>query len=344
MLPRDRVFKALNFEKPDVVPLEYHPSPRGFYEHGEKMKHLFLKYSGDFGDISAEAIPLPDKCNFDTNGEYHEFKEDGWGTVWEHRIYLMHGQPVKWPLEDIEDIHGYKFPPQPIPPAGSRGFTEIRNRIGLHKENYFYKEGWVGIFEKMIALRKFEDVLMDIAMNTDEINKLADMITDYHAENIRRLIEADVDAVQFGDDYGAQDNMMMSPELWRKFFKPRLAMLIQPVKHAGKKVLFHSCGYIREILDDLKEIGADSIWPQLSVYNMKELAGYCKDIKLALAIHIDRAHIMTHGSPDDVRRAVDTAFEMFRPDMGGSWFYVEIDNGFPFENIEALVTAIAKYR
>lgn len=126
--------------------------------------------------------------------------------------------------------------------------------------------------------------------------------------------------------------------------KPRLAKLMEPIKSAGKKVLFHSCGLVGDILGDLKEIGADSIWPQLPLYDMRELAARCREIGLAVAIHIDRAFTMTHGSPEDVKKAVETAFEVFRPDLGGSWFYIEVDNGFPFENIEALVKSVAKYR
>jgi hypothetical protein len=344
MLPRERVYAALAYQKPDIIPQEISPTHIGVYEHGEKMRQLFGSCLGDFGEEWPETVPLSDKNNFDQNGEYHEFRKDEWETVWEHRIYLMHGQPVKVPLDNIDDIYKYRLPCQSIPPVDSKDFIELKRRITLHKKKYFFKAGWVGIFEKMIALRKFEDVLMDIVSDTTGINKLADMITDYHAEDIQRLIKADVDAIQFGDDYGTQHNMIMSPELWRRFFKPRLARLMQPIKQAGKKILFHSCGYIQEILEDLKEIGVDAIWPQLTVYDMKQLAQHCRSIGLAVAIHIDRAHIMTHGSPDEVRRAVEAAFEVFRPDLGGAWFYVEIDNGFPFENIEALVKAISKYR
>ena len=53
---------------------------------------------------------------------------------------------------------------------------------------------------------------------------------------------------------------------------------------------------------------------------------------------------MTSGTPEDVRELVKKAFEVFRMAEGGAWFYVEADNGFPFENIEALVTTILEMR
>jgi hypothetical protein len=344
LLPRERVYSALNYKNPDIIPLEYHPSPRGFYEHGEKLRQLFRENVGDFGIVNEAPIPVPEINSFDPDGSYHEFKEDEWGTVWEFRIFCMQGHPVKWPLENIEEIHEYIHPAQTIPAIGSQKFFELKKSMELHKSKYFYKTGWIGILEKMHALRRFEDVLMDIAMDTPEINKLADMITEYHAEDIRRMIALGVDAVQFGDDYGTQSSLLMRPELWRRFIKPRLARLMKPIKEAGIKVCFHSCGNINELLNDLKEIGTDSIWPQLSVYDNDELARHFRDIGLAVAIHIDRANTMTHGSPDDVRKAVDEAVRIFKPELGGAWFYIEIDNGFPYENIEALMSSIAKYR
>lgn len=344
MLPRKRVYSALNFKKTNIVPLEYHPSPRGLYEHGEKLRRLFIDNEGDFGYISKAPIPVPDINNFDEDGIYHEFKQDEWGTLWEYRIFCIQGHPAKWPLDNIKKIHEYKPPTQTVPEIGSQKFYELKKNIELHKKKYFYKAGWISILEKMHALRRFEDVLMDITMDTPKINMLADMIVRYHKEDIKTMIALGVDAVQFGDDYGTQSSLLMKPDIWRRFFKPRLAELIKPLKKAGIKVCFHSCGYVNELIDDFKEIGVDAIWPQLMIYNNRELSKHLRDIGLAVTIHIDRANIMTNGSPNDVKKAVDDAARIFRPDLGGAWFYVEIDNGFPYENIEALIKAIGSYR
>jgi len=87
------------------------------------------------------------------------------------------------------------------------------------------------------------------------------------------------------------------------------------------------------ILPDLKEAGADSIWPQLSLYNYGVLAAGLGELGLALCIH-----------PEAVWAEVERIYRAFRPDRGGSWFYFEVDQGFPFGNIQALAEAIAAYR
>ena len=91
-------------------------------------------------------------------------------------------------------------------------------------------------------------------------------------------------------------------------------------------------------------MGVTSIWPQLPAYNMVELAAYCRDLGLAVEIHTDRANTMTYGKPEDVRELVKREFDTFKMDQGGSWFYVEADNGFPFENLVALVETIGEFR
>jgi hypothetical protein len=342
MLPRERVTDMLSFRRPDIIPLEYHPSPRGFYEYGDRLKKLFSENPGDFSFKIPFPYPSPSGQSIDSEGRYHEFRRDEWGTLWEYRLFCMHGHPVEWPLMDLGKLGGYRLPPQTVP--SGIAFEGLKSSISEEKSKLFVKSGWISIFEKLIALRKFEDVLMDLYDDSAALNELADLITSYHEEDIRRLIALGVDAIQFGDDYGTQNNLIISPAVWRRFFKPRLKRLIDPVKAAGVKVLFHSCGMIGTIIDDLKEIGIDSLWPQLNIYESRELGAHCRELRLAVAVHIDRAGIMTSGRPSDVVSSVEQAVRDFRMEDGGAWFYVEIDNGFPFENIQALINTIDKYR
>jgi hypothetical protein len=157
---------------------------------------------------------------------------------------------------------------------------------------------------------------------------------------VKAAIAAGADGISFGDDYGTERNLSMSPQLWRSFFYPRLKTLFQPAVDAGLDIHFHSCGYIWDLLPDFAKLGVHSIWPQLPAYNMKELAERCRELGLAMAIHTDRARTMTYGSPLEVRDLVLREYETFKLRDGGGWFYIEADNGFPFANLESLVNTI----
>lgn len=342
MTSRERVKAMLEFRPVDKVPLEYHPCKRGLYEHGEAFRSLMKEYPGDFQDFSNGDIPVIPADAYDRDGSYHEFKKDEWGVTWEYRIFSMTGHPCGHPLEDWASLDDYRCPPHRLAKEGA--FEAYRKQIAEIKKNSYAKDGWFGFFEKMHALRPFEDVLMDIYDDGEEINRLADMLLDYQMEELRMTCAAGVDAVQFGDDFGTARAMLMSPEIWRSFFKPRYHKMVQYAKEQGKAVFFHTCGYVWPILEDLKEIGVDAVWPQLTAYNVKELAAKLRKLHLACALHIDRAGVMTSGTPEDVRRAVHTAAEVFDVKNGGAFFYVETDNGFPLENIRTLLQTIDLYR
>lgn len=343
MNSRQRVKNAMHYQPVDKVPVQYSYSPVGFYEHGEKLNDLFAANPGDFDAFSRQPIPAPPASEYDTDGNYHSFRTDEWGVTWEYRIFGIAGIPCQRPIQFASEMDDYVLPK---PPATSgKGFQDyasgVRNKI---KAGYYTLENSCNLYERMIALYGDENVLCDIALDEPEIGRLADRIIEYDHAMVIRAVQAGADGIAFGDDYGTEKNMIMSPECWRRFFKPRLKKLFQPAVDAGLDIHFHSCGKIMPILKDLREIGVTSIWPQLPAYNMRELAAHCRDLGLATAIHTDRAKTMVYGTPDDVRKLVQDEFEVFQMMDGGGWFYVEVDNGFPFANIEALAETIAQWR
>ena len=72
MLPRERMHAAIDFRPVDKAALQYHASPRGFYEHGEKLKKLFDTMPDDFGTVFTGEIPRPPDNAYDENKDYHE--------------------------------------------------------------------------------------------------------------------------------------------------------------------------------------------------------------------------------------------------------------------------------
>ena len=181
-------------------------------------------------------------------------------------------------------------------------------------------------------------------MDDPNLSDLMDKLCDYYEKQIAKLLEIGVDCIHFGDDFGTQENLIFSLDIFRAHFKPRYERLMKPIRDAGVKISFHSCGMVEKLLPELKNLGINSIWPQLPLYDMKKFADELRDMQIALAIHTDRANTMTYGTPEDVKALVRKEFEIFRPDKGGSWFYIEPDNGMPFENIKALIDTVYEYR
>lgn len=342
MTGRERVRNAMRYRPVDGAPLQYYYTPVGYYEHGERLNDLYASLPGDFGPFERMPVAGPSPEETDADGSYHAYRRDEWGTLWEYRIFGIAGIPKEYPLKDLSALDAYTFP---SPPAfAGAELDALRARVAAHQRRHYFLMHAGSLYERLIALRPEADVLCDIALGEPAIHRLADRIAEHSGAFVRAAVASGADGVGFGDDYGTERGPIMSPEMWRGFIKPRLKALFEPAVKAGLDVHFHSCGRISPLLEDLREIGVTSVWPQLPAYNMEELAARCRSLGLAVAIHTDRARTMTTGTPQQVRDLVNREYDVFRMGGGGSWFYVEADNGFPFENIEALVTTIAQWR
>ena len=343
MLSRDRVLAAIDFRAPDVVPLQLHPSPAGLHEHGPKLLDLMRACGHDFGDADRLSMPdPPGPDDWDADGRYHAYRTDEWGTTWEYRLFGVWGHRVKWPLQDLAALNGYR---PPIPPtAQGPAFQADLETARIHKHRYYLLSDGGLLMERLQSLRRFEDVLVDIALDTPEINRIADTIVENLEGHVHRALALGTDGIAFGDDFGSQDRLFLSPELWRRFFRPRYQRLFDPIVRAGKSIFFHCCGHVAKLLKEFKDLGVTAIWPQLTAYDLGELAHRCRDLGLAVQLHPDRGELMQHGTPDQIRTYLYKLCETFDAFAGGSWLYIEIDPGFPFENVRALFETAMELR
>ena len=80
-----------------------------------------------------------------------------------------------------------------------------------------------------------------------------------------------IDVMVFGDDLGSQNGPLISPDMYRKLFKPWHTKLWKRVKELAPHVniQLHCCGGIEPLLGDLIEAGLESVNPvQISCTGM----------------------------------------------------------------------------
>jgi len=342
MTPRERIRAVLDFQPTDVVGLEIHPSTAGLYEHGERLQRLIQGFPHDFGDFSNLQLPTVNPDTIQADGSYCETRTDAWGVTWKHHIFGAWGIPEARPLDDLANLETFQTPAPPV--ASGPDYEAAQAGAAAHMQRHYLKTGWGGLFEQMHSIRRFEDVLMDIALNTREINRLADMLVEYESACLNWALGLKPDGIGMGADFGTQEALILSREQWLRFFKPRYEKLLAPVREQGCDIFFHSCGQIGDLLPDLADLGVSAVWPQINLFDWPALAKRLRELHMALALHPERSHIMTFGTPEQVRQHVHDLVAAFRPLEGGSWLYLEIDNGFPWENVEALFETVAEYR
>jgi uroporphyrinogen decarboxylase len=337
MTNRERVFNAIKGKPVDRPAVQYLYTPVGFYEHGEKLNDLYARYPGDFEPFERRPIPVLPPEAFDEEGRYFERITDEWGVTQEYRVFGIMGRAVDFPVKDLAHAGAYAFPPMPLCVSDPAAYKQ---KLSENKKNHFALGNGGGILERMWAIRGFENLMMDLYEDSAEINSLMDRLADYHRIQIEAQVAAGVDGIAFGDDYGTQTGLLLSKDIFRHAIKPRLARMMEAPRKAGIPIHFHSCGRVLDLFDDFKDLGISSLWPQLPVYDLRELRNALQFYGFSIAIHTDRAVTMTSGTPGDVREKVGLENEIFKPRDGGAWFYLEADTGFPFENIKTLVEAV----
>ena len=339
---RQRMEAALAFRPVDRVPLQINPSMGGLHEHGRKLLELMQACGHDFGPLDGLSLPQVPATHFDADGRYHHVATDDWGTTWEYRTFGIWGHRQAFPLADWSRLDAYRFPVA-TPLTGAK-LASARVAGVLHRAQFYHVHGWASLFETIQNLRPYEDALIDIATDAPEMGRLADRLVDHHPVALCDGLAMDADAVAVGDDFGTQQSMIFSLDAWRRFFAPRYARLLAPVKAAGKKVLFHSCGSIAPLLPDLRAAGADALWPQLPLFDHRELARRCRDLGLALQVHPDRGNLLARGRPEQIRDYMLRLVDEFDILSGGSWLYLEVDPGFPWPNVEAMFRTAMELR
>lgn len=167
-----------------------------------------------------------------------------------------------------------------------------------------------GQFERMNQMIGMENALCAFYEYPDEVHEFFEAMCQYKLKCIdlaHKYLKPDV--IHMHDDWGTNDNMFFSPELWREFIKPLEKRYADHIHELGMLYQHHSCGYITQIVGDLVEIGIDVIEP-MNVSN--DIDGIMEKYgdKITICGGIDNQLIDREDSTEEqiraeVRRAMD---------------------------------------
>ena len=160
--------------------------------------------------------------------------------------------------------------------------------------------------------------MIDLIENEGFVNELLDKLMRYHFRVGRKLIELGVDVIYIGDDAGSQRGMLISPELWRKYLKPRYDHLFREWRKIRSDIIiaFHSDGHIEPVIPDFVEIGLDVLNPvQPGCMNDGRLKREFGD-KLTFWGGINVQKTIPFGTPEDLVAEVRDRISVFG-DNGG---------------------------
>ena len=357
---RERIISALNHQTPDRCPMQisFTPEFAARLEADMRIQDQGLHNPHGGGNSYKLERALDEDMLLTSvgwvNGYYQpgyqtvESYRDEWGVIWKTIEYETpfgkgrYTEPRGHPLADDAAL-GRFIPPDPNRPELYR---EAENVIADFKKEYWI----VGvtpttIFETAWALRGYEQLLMDLAEDPGKANRILDIPYQYHKTVAQRLVKLGVDMIWLGDDIGGQNAMLMSPRMWRQFFKPRMADLIASLRELNPaiKIAYHTDGVVYAIIPDLIEIGLDVLNPiqpaAMDPVRLKNEYGN----HLCFWGSFDIQETLPFGTPDEVKAEVITRIQTLGRDGGliiGPTHNVQLDT--PLDNFWAMVETICQ--
>ncbi len=329
---REVVRTVLEHRRPPYVPWSF-----GFTK--EAREKLSARYFNDehaadealFEAVGNHILKLGSDIGFfDEAGP--DAVRDVFGVVWDRSVDKDIGIVRGCVLPDAS-LKGYALP-DPLDP---RFFSDIPGKIESHGDRFRVFQIGFSLWERAWTLRGTENLMMDFYDSPRFVRELLETIADYNIAQAEKALTWDIDAVYFGDDWGAQQGLQMGPDLWREFIRPVLARMYDAVRRAGRFVMIHSCGDVDELFDDLIDIGLSCFNPfQPEVMDVHSLM---KRYRGRLCFHggLSTQRLLPYGTAADVRRESQRLLDEGR--SGGYIFSPahDVEGDVPLENMMSFI-------
>lgn len=268
MTHKERALAVFHRKSVDRFPLWYGASPEltqklvAFTGAKSEDEALYDIIGIDFKTIRPKYVGPP--LHTHENGDV----DTDWGV---RRGGYHYGQAITHPLAGLDDVDlvkkHYRFPN----PDNYDVFLSSAEREWA-KDFCLIGGTWAPFFHDSMELAGMEKFFLDMYLNPELVEYIIQGCFEFYYELDRRAFAQNkgvIDMYFIGNDFGSQRAMLISPDMWRRFYKPRIKKLVEQAKANGCVTAMHSCGSVKEIIPDLIEIGINAINPiQVSAEGM----------------------------------------------------------------------------
>ena len=357
---RERVNAAIAHKSSDRVPMDFAAQP----EVWRRMHSYFNTDSREeilrILDVDCRVVSYDSQifCNApcvarDSSGSNLSplmtaapggLKIDIWGARrrLSENAFAAYDELCDYPLADAKSIDDLKRHPWPSPDWWD--FSELNRVIDrINPEREYHLRFRIGsIFETAWSLCGIDRILEDLILQPDIPAYMMDRITEVHMENLKRVMEIAgdrIDMLYSYDDLAGQQDLLMSPQMWRKTVKVRQEKLFALAASYGKPLMYHCCGNICPLINDLIDIGVNVLNPIQPLALKMDFETLKRTYGDSLTFHggIDIQQLLPRGLPRQIIDEVKRTREI----LGANGGYIlapahHIQSDTPVENILAL--------
>ncbi len=366
MTHKERILAAIEHRAIDRVPIDYWGTPEAT---SKLMKGLNVK---DFtslinildldkiiniqpeyiGPGSKDGIKIVDFLGLSSDKLTDMYVFDHWGVKYKRVksgkdnfcYYEMCSHPIE-KLKSIDEIEeNYCWPK-----IEWFDFSKIQENC-LKYPDYAIESGYIAPFYMYNNIRGLEKSLMDLAINEEMAQYIIQKISDYFYGYAKKIFEAGngkIDIAQVTDDFGTQNGLMLSIEMFDRYFREQYRRLIKLVNSYNIKIFHHDDGSIMDLIPELVEVGIDILnpiqWhlPGMDINKLK------KDFGDDICFHggVDNQKVLPFGNTSDVEQEVVDCIEALANNKTG---YIlapchNIQVNTPVENILKMYEAAKVY-
>lgn len=340
MLPRERVLEAIAHRRTDRAPTDY-------WAHDGVTQALIAKLGVADEEELLQALEVdlrPIRFSYylpETGPDEAGYMTNMWG------VKVHPGKPVGDPSRviypfteesTVDDVYNH-----PWPRAEQLDYSQILPQCQRYHDTYAIRGApWSPFFHEVGWIIGQENYFLWMHTRPDLVEAIIDCVVSFELEVTRRFFEAAqglVDIAFFGNDFGTQRGLVISPAMFQRFFRQPLKRYFDLAHDFGCKVMKHSCGSVRAIIPWWIEDGVDILDPVQVLAEGMDFAGLVRDFGDRLTLHggIDTQQLLPYGSTEDVRATV-RAYRALTRERGG---YIllgsqEFIEDVPLENILAL--------
>lgn len=216
--------------------------------------------------------------------------------------------------------------------------------------DYYRLSGfWSPFFHDLTYMLGTEDLLIKMYTDPDLIKEILNRLCNFYYEaNELFYQEAGnlIDGMFFGNDFGSQNDLLITPEQFTEFFLPWIKEFSTQAHRYGYHSIFHCCGSIYRIIDQLIDAGVDCIHPIQAVAKNMDAEYLSKNFKGRIAFMggIDTQHLLPEGTPNEIISEVYRVIKLLGPNIIIGPSHEALMPNVPFHNVKAISEAIYNQR
>jgi uroporphyrinogen decarboxylase len=205
---------------------------------------------------------------------------------------------------------------------------------------------WTCYYHNVADLFGMEEYFVKMHSNPKLVHAVTDRVCEFYYEANERFYAVAgslMDGFFFGNDLGSQTGLICSPTALEEFVFPWMRRFVEQGHRHGYQVVLHSCGSVFKVIDRIIEAGVDCLHPLQALardMNAEHLSGEFNG-RIAYLGGIDAQHLMTSGTPDEVRADVRRVQALLGPHLIVSPSHEAILPNVPMENVAALAETAA---